>query len=424
MAKFLSNLRRLLTRSRPPSLYAGSINTDFSRFQEGDTVLINGRHPLLTRPLERNKRTGVSRGAIEHSDIIGKRPRDLVPARKGAEYRITFPTLEEYATWTPRLVTPVYPADASLIVSLLDIHVSAPSNEENAPGAPLEILEAGTGHGSLTLQLSRAINGANTRSPPIPPNSQQKVIPENPSDEANTGKTEASDESDSRQKAWDTWRAGRRAIIHTVEISAKHSSHAEKIVRGFRRGMYAGNVDFYVASVENWIEHQNLYRNKSLFSKTLKPYLSYAILDMPSAHLRIPYVCPIIKVDGILAVFMPNVTQIGDCVKIIKDKRLPLVLEKAVELGTGISSGRLWDIRMAVRRPSPSLAKELTQATRDGSEGERSGDSPESGSQDMSTSTSIQAPQAGDAVLICRPKVGERIVGGGFVGIWRRINED
>lgn len=46
-------------------------------------MIINGRHPLLTKPLEKDKKTGVSRGKIEHNDIIGKRPRDLVLARKG-----------------------------------------------------------------------------------------------------------------------------------------------------------------------------------------------------------------------------------------------------------------------------------------------------------------------------------------------------
>nr|KMM65947.1 tRNA (adenine-N(1)-)-methyltransferase [Coccidioides posadasii RMSCC 3488] len=390
MSKFLSNLRRFLTRSKIPSSYGGSIDTNFSKFQEGDVVIINGRNPLLTKALGRNKQTGVSRGVIQHNDIIGRRPRDLVKAQKGPSYRITFPTLDEYATLSPRLVTPVYPADANLIVSLLDIHTSVPSDQRE-PDQPVEILEAGT------------------------VGKKQKV--------SKREGQQISDESSLNQEAWDSWRSGRRAIIHTVEISAKHSAHAEKIIRGFRRGMYAGNIDFYVASVENWIEEQTRRRNRSLFSGTLEPFLSYAILDMPSAHLRIPHVSPILKVDGVLAVFMPNVTQIGDCVKIINDKRLPLVLEKAVELGTGISSGRLWDIRMAVRRSRPVKTKEAEQPTGGENGEESSGEVSESKTQDVYTSALAGEPQAGDPVLVCRPKVGERIVGGGFVGLWRRINE-
>ncbi|EEP75762.1 conserved hypothetical protein [Uncinocarpus reesii 1704] len=394
MSKFLAHLRRFFRPLGAPISHGGAINTNFSRFQEGDTVLINGKHPILTKPLGKNKRTGVSRGSLEHNDIIGKRPRDIVQAQKG---------------------TRIYPADANLIVNLLDIHAPNASGQEE-PNEPLEILEAGTGHGSLTLHLSRAINGANTCPPPIPSRSQQKVIPEvSTGDETGTSKSK-------EQEVWDAWRANRQAIIHTVEISSKHSSHAEKIVRGFRRGMYAGNVDFYVGSVENWIEDQTRRRGKGLFSQKAKPFLSHAILDMPSAHLRIPHVTPILKVDGALAVFMPNVTQIGDCVKLIKDQRLPLVLEKAVELGIGISSGRTWDIRLVSRRPSAIKNKDLNQATRTGNE--ETEDISEDESQSITTNVAAEEPQAGDSVLVCRPKVGERIVGGGFVGLWRRIRED
>ncbi|KAI1977994.1 hypothetical protein LOZ53_002700 [Ophidiomyces ophidiicola] len=421
MAQFLSTLRRFLTRHPKAGAYE-PLNTNFSRFEEGDVVIVNGRHPLLTAPLGKNKSTGVSRGSIEHNDIIGKAPRDLVQARKGPQYRITFPTLEEYATLSPRLVTPVYPADASLIVSLLDIHVPSPVND-GMLGEPLEILEAGTGHGSLTLHLSRAINGANSCPPRIPRRLRRDTVSQN--DNKSVLKNEESLVSggiEPSQQAWNAWRSQRRAIIHTIEVSAKHSTHAEKIVRGFRRGMYAGNVDFYVSSVEEWIENENRRRKKPLLSDTPKPYLSYVILDMPSAHLRIPNVSPILKVDGLLAVFMPNVTQIGDCVKIIKDKRLPLRMEKAVELGTGISNGRLWDIRMAIRRSKPVPASEEAEKTQPGKE--KNEEVSDITSQDAVAAIGPEEPRAGDPVLVCRPKVGDRIVGGGFIGLWRRIAEE
>lgn len=305
---------------------------------------------------------------------------------------------------------------------MLDIH--AASSSQGDPGEPFEILEAGTGHGSLTLHLSRAINGANSCPPPIPIISQQKVISGGSTEKRTSTSLEEqiTDDIGASQEAWDSWRAERRAIIHTVEISAKHSSHAEKIVRGFRRGIYAGNVDFYVASVENWIEDQVRQRQRSLVLRSTKPFLSHAILDMPSAHLRIPHVSPILKVDGLLAVFMPNVTQIGDCVKIIREQRLPLVLEKAVELGTGISSGRLWDIRMAVRKSKPKV-REMDQVTQDSGEDASLEDAPKLPTQDAATTT-LEDAQVGEPVLVCRPKVGERIVGGGFVGLWRRIKAD
>lgn len=47
------------------------------------------------------------RGVIDHAEIIGKEPRQLVRSSKGTSYRIHEPTLAEYVRLTPRLVTPV-----------------------------------------------------------------------------------------------------------------------------------------------------------------------------------------------------------------------------------------------------------------------------------------------------------------------------
>lgn len=306
----------------------------------------------------------------------------------------------------------MYAADANLIVSLLDIHTPAASPEGRVD-EPLEILEAGTGHGSLTLHLARAINGANGCPPRIPTASQRQTL-----DEGAT-KTPA-EEKDTTQREWDEWRAQRGAILHTVDVGSNYSAHAEMIVRGFRRGLYAGNVDFYVSSVESWIEKQARRRSTGVFSKTVKPFLSYAMLDMPSAHLRIPLVASMLKPDGILAVFVPNITQIGDCVNLIREQNLPLVMDKAVELGTGISSGRLWDVRVVQTK---SRGKLTTEAKEDKASEptEESSDESSSTSADEAANDSVPEKARDESVLVCRPKVGERIVGGGFVGIWRKM---
>ena len=308
-----------------------------------------------------------------------------------------------------------------MIVSLLDIHAPPPSSH-GSEDETLEILEAGTGHGSLTLYLSRAINGANSCPPPIPKASQLQVLHAQQQPDEGVAKTAANQvaEVDSLQHEWDGWRSHRRAVLHTVDVSLKYSSRAEGNVRGFRRGIYAGNVDFYVSTVENWIQEQIRRRSRRLPSGTVDPFLNYALLDMPSAHLRIPLVAPILKTDGILAVFMPNITQIGDCVSVIREERLPLTLDKAVELGTGISSGRLWDLRMVTPRPNKNLTtdsveKEPEQATEDMLE-----DSSDNGPGENVTTPSM-AQTKGEPVLVCRPKVGDRIRGGGFVGIWRKM---
>jgi hypothetical protein len=33
-----------------------------------------------------------------------------------------------------------------------------------------------------------------------------------------------------------------------------------------------------------------------------------------------------------------------------------------------------------------------------------------------------EPPKGGESVLVCRPKVGVRIQGGGFVAVWRRVS--
>ncbi|KAF4205224.1 hypothetical protein CNMCM8927_006488 [Aspergillus lentulus] len=436
MARPFQSLRRALglIPSKPVPKFSGSIDTNFSYFREGDRVVVHGKTPSLTKPLRRGQKTDVRRGVLEHDSIIGQRVRDLVKAHKGPDYRLSLPTLDEYVSMTPRLVTPIYSADANLIVSLLDIHVTPPA-EGSQEQPPLEILEPGTGHGSLTLHLARAIQAANSVPPPLPQKSQIQYLQGRPirpgtdvekADPKSTSNTaqESPDESveqQTQQQQWDTWRAHRRAIIHTVDVSPKFSAHAEKIVRGFRRGMYAGNVDFYVGHVENWIAEQKKARASSSLlssSPTVEPFLSYAILDMPSAHLRIPHVSPILKRDGILVVFMPSVTQVGDCVDLIRRQKLPFILEKVVELGSGISSGRLWDVRFAVKK-SRADPSSWTEAA-DSAEAEE--DSSDAGVESVPAALEEAARQE-ESVLVCRPKVGARIVGGGFVGVWRRIED-
>ncbi|RAH45160.1 tRNA (adenine-N(1)-)-methyltransferase [Aspergillus brunneoviolaceus CBS 621.78] len=488
MARLLQALRRILgptpsaapkTANPSPSLPSQSIarrfpsiDTNFTYLREGDRAVVDGKTPLLTKPLRKGGRTDVRRGKLEHDDIIGRRVRDLIPSHKGPEYRLYLPTLEEYVALTPRLVTPIYSADANLIVSLLDIHVAPSSDPEQAP---LEILESGTGHGSLTLHLARAIQGANSIPPPFPTTSQVKdLVPsrtssKTPSSESTTTTTtEASPEPATSstsasvttttttseanptdtlatQTTWDNWRSQRKAVIHTVDITHKTARHAETLVRGFRRGIYAGNVDFYSGPVETWVAAQKQERSRSAASTAeadnqttttasepeveVDPFLSYAILDMPSSHLRIPHVTSILKRDGLLAVFTPSVTQIGDCLELIRRERLPLIQEKVVELGNGISSGRLWDVRHATRKTKETLsdagAGASSSVPEEGVEAEQEGAVGEEVAEGAAASTSAgsSVDEGADRVLVCRPKVGTRIVGGGFIGIWRRIED-
>jgi len=321
----------------------------------------------------------------------------------------------------------VYAADANLIVSLLDLHVPAPSTQGTIQRTNvLEILEAGTGHGSLTLHLARAIHAANPTPPSWPPPRRTRAdavqaYPKGQSPDA----TSSNDNLAMTQ--WATWRSQRRAIIHTVDIAHSYSKHAEKIVHEFRRGIYAPHVDFHVANVKDWIAGQVAKRRK-VSKHTDNPFVTHVILDMPSSHEQIENVAPIIRADGLLLLFAPSITQIGDGVRIIKERRLPFTMEKVVELGSGISNGREWDVRLATRRTGSNETRNIdpdTWAVDGGEAGEsaQAEDMADYNSNLIKGSASDKANMTNQEVMVCRPKVGKYIVGGGFVGLWRRMKE-
>lgn len=80
---------------------------------EDDIVLLEkqGSHtakPLLTIPLQSNGNIKAPHGdSISCDSLIGREIRDRVASKKGVAYRIQQPSLAEYVTLSPRIVTPV-----------------------------------------------------------------------------------------------------------------------------------------------------------------------------------------------------------------------------------------------------------------------------------------------------------------------------
>lgn len=338
--------------------------------------------PILSRPLKPGKRVESHKGIIQHDDIIGKRVRDVVQAKKTrserapVDYRIHEVTLEEYVRLTKRLVTPIYPADASLIVNLLDLHPDSRQAEDGADFEPrLEILEAGTGHGSLTLHLSRAIHAANAGVP------------------HSGGNVDA-----------------RRAIVHTIDVNGKFSAHAKDVVEGFRHGLYAKNVDFHVGDVSDWVKEKRVTRGP-------EPFLSHAFLDLPSADTHLQTVADALRTDGTLIVFNPSITQINECAIKIKNEKIQLDLDRIVELGVnGGSGGREWDVRFV--RPRASQKAEVEAPISE--DGNDTAVELDETSSPVTPVTNAEVMDDRPWSMVCRPKVGERITGGGFLGVFRR----
>ncbi|KAF1838717.1 hypothetical protein BDW02DRAFT_636148 [Decorospora gaudefroyi] len=357
---------------------------------------------------------------IDHADIIGKSSRQLVLSAKGTAFRILEPSLAEYVKLTPRIVTPIYACDANLIVSLLDLHVDTPSIGLN-PEPPLEILEAGTGHGALTLHLSRAIHAANPPRPRTPAyvSSQGEEAEANEETEnQDNEETEDQDDedavylgesvSDLQDAASETWKQDRRAIIHSLDIHSRHSKHAKKIVGDFRHGMYAGNVDFHVGDVSDWIAAQRTSR------KTEEPFLSHVILDLPNADTHLANIATALHVNGLLGVFNPSITQIAACVDLIREQRLPYLLHQVVELGA--ATIREWDVRNV--KPRASLKKPESQPPSEST----SNPEAEHKARDGELAEDL-AQREEKWAMVCRPKVGQQVVGGGFLALFKRMKE-
>ena len=114
-------------------------------FQAGDRVLLidqRDRRYLIT--LATGKQFHSHMGPLEHDELIGAPDGSTV--RIGGKPVLAFrPTLSDYTLKMRRGAQVVYPKDIGLIIVYADI----------APGAV--VVEAGTGSGSLTLGLARAV---------------------------------------------------------------------------------------------------------------------------------------------------------------------------------------------------------------------------------------------------------------------------
>lgn len=291
-----------------------------------------------------------------------------------------------------------------MIVSLLDLHADPTSDER------IEILEAGTGHGGLTLHLARAIHAANH-------------------DQSQAVTVDYMDQSAERNK--------RKAIVHTIEIAEKHSRRAQEVVSGFRHGLYARNVDFHVGRIEDFLER------RYTMDKGTNPFLTHAILDLPGPDYYLAPIADALKTDGTLVVFNPSVTQITSCVQKVSEKGIPLQLEQVLELGGGMSGGKEWDVRIARIRAAKATSRGAqpidnetsdesaartseplspTSEEADGAVAVAQAETASESESDVISSRPASGSRAEEQgwAMVCRPKAGKMIQGGGFLGVWRK----
>ncbi|KAJ2891715.1 hypothetical protein GGI21_005783 [Coemansia aciculifera] len=173
----------------------------FSTFQAGDLVIARdcsrGGKTTLLGPLTPGQTYGSRIGTLHHADIIGHSARTRISTKinqgnSGGQFMIHHPTLEEYVLMCSRQCTPIYPKDASAIVSMLDI-----SHGDR-------ILEAGTGNAGLTMHLARAVGGS--------------------------------------------------GCVVSVEMNKERSVHARQVVAKFRRGLLLDQIEFHVGVLAESVE--------------------------------------------------------------------------------------------------------------------------------------------------------------------------
>ena len=296
-------------------------------------------------------------------------------------------------------------------------------------------MEAGTGHGALTLHLAKAISGANIR--------VQKGQHSSLGEERETSfwrrilrriRYPSDDRVHPSQLQADSDQGKPSAVIHTIDVSQKHSEHAKKVVQGFRRGLYAKNVDFHVGNVSDWVNYRLEERRKSGIDTEDVPFLSHVFLDLPSSHRHLQTVASALRTNGNLIALNPSITQITEGVEIVKKRGLPLTLDKVLELGPNMTGGKEWDVRLvkpkkidlpqdaaalrAERRPTQPVDSAKapvdveTVSSKCGVEGQ------------VTPSAECIEEVDEDWVVVCRPKVGMRVTGGAFIGVWKKIRVD
>ena len=274
-----------------------------------------------------------------------------------------------------------------------------------------EMLEAGTGHGSLTLHLARAIHSFNGL-PPVSPHTYRSL---ESVDEESTSfgalESQYSKLSSQKLESYEKWRSERRAILYSLEASPEHLKRAKYVVDGFNFGLYSGNVDFHLASLQPWLS--------SLLEERPTPFLSHAILDLPQVSEELEGVARAMLANGTVIVFVPSITQIVKCAQVVKKRDIPLHLDDVLELGAGAGTGgRQWNVRAVKPR---ALLKAEAEARLRLQEAEYTEEN--LADQDGIVESGDEKEVDTGWEMICRPKAFGRVVGGGFLGIWKRNRE-
>ena len=187
------------------------------------------------------------------------------------------------------------------------------------------------------------------------------------------------------------------------------------------------HVEFHGGGVSKRIDKQVIDRR---LDSQDEPFLSHVILDMPAAQHHFEKATSVLYVHGSLLAFSPSITQIMEIVELVEHECLPLQLDRVIELGPSVTGGREWDVRSVMPRARQTAATQdesgAVEKMDEGSAEESrecisSSESAESETRDEGVARTL-ARQNASWKMICRPMVGYKVTGGGFLGVWRKIS--
>ncbi|QLL33494.1 hypothetical protein HG536_0E04050 [Torulaspora globosa] len=344
----------------------------------------------LSQPLQPGLAVKTGNGPILHDDIIGKPYRSLLEAG-ASKYIVTKPTLEEYVVNRRREAQPIYALDAGMMVELSGICVDYPqlrvSEQARAlrPPATLKLLNADDPYDLALIRRLQERKGAlqanltATRPPKqfLECGTGHGSLTLNILKEIHGGNAFYDGEND----------LTRGSILHSLDRSEKHIKVGVRNVKHYMRGMYWPDVEFHLTDrgPSEWLQSEisSYYRCQLGQARENEPFLSGAFLDMPSPELHLSVLSDALTVDSPIVVFVPSIMQLWDCLSHIKTHGVRLTLTKVCELMAGSGGGmREWDLRR------------------------------------------VSVRETGQHGVVMRPKVGARIVGGGFIGVFRKLPND
>ncbi|KAK3834585.1 MAG: S-adenosyl-L-methionine-dependent methyltransferase [Linnemannia gamsii] len=261
--------------------------------------------------------------------MIGKTPLSTVQTQLGAKFSLHWPSLDEYSTRVKRQASIMYPKDATTAIHLLDLF----------PGA--HVLEAGTGNGSMTMYIQRAILGPGSH-------------------------------------------------LDTVDIRNNHSQQAEQNIERYWRGMYRPGITFWksVGGLQRVIkrltgEDQGLNhysgpdsptqeQEATPLNKDGKPMTALELkrkelteasevlppnphpkghqydaisLDLPDTLAVLDDLLPLLKPDRPMCLYMVNLSQVLELVQWMRKNGTGYSVEKVLEVGW-----KEWSVRSAAVR--------------------------------------------------------------------------